>query len=62
MLMGIDKCRKKSSAIKIHPFRRSIFIGKNITNIAYPSCMLDEISENLVRSVDRYYITYIYYH
>ena len=62
MLMGIDKCRKKGSAIKVHPFRRSIFLGQNITNIAYPAYILDEISENFIRAVDRNYITYIYFH
>ena len=60
--MGINKCRKKGPAIKIHPFSRSIFLGQKISNIAYPACNLDEISENLVRAVDRYYIIYIYFH
>ena len=62
MLMGIDKCRKKGSAINVHSFRRSIFLGQKISNIAYPAYNLDEIYENLVRAVDRYYITYIYFH
>ena len=57
-----ESAYKKGPAIKIHPFRRSIFLGQKISNIAYPACNLDEISENIVRAVDRYYITYIYFH
>ena len=53
---------EKGSGIKVHPSRRSIFLGQNITNIAYPAYILDEISENLIIAVDRYYITYIYFH